>query len=64
MDFPEMIYQLTIFLFSNFWTYLGFIIIILSIRGDVTNFIRSIKEFIKKILIKIISGNNKIIKGG
>jgi len=62
MDFAEMIYKLTIFLFSDFWIYLGFIIIILTIRGDVTNFIKSIKEFIKKILIKIISGNKKIIK--
>ena len=64
MDLPEMIYKLTLFIFSSFWTYLGFIIIILTIRGDVSNFIRSIKEFIKKIIIKIISKNNKIIKGG
>ena len=49
MTFPEMIYQVTVFLFSDLWKYLGLLLVIITIRGDVTNGFKSIGGFIRKI---------------
>jgi len=47
MNFQEMLYKSLVFIFSNFWTYIGFAFLIIVIRGDVSRGIISVKEFVK-----------------
>jgi len=49
MNFPEMFYKLIIFFFSNVWTYLGLLLLIITIRGDITKGLKAIGGFFKKI---------------
>lgn len=52
MTFPEMIYKLALFFYSNLWTYLGTIIIILTIRGDITKALKSVGGFFSRVKVK------------
>jgi len=52
MNFAEMIYKLSTFFFSNLWTYLGLLILIITIRGDVTKAILGINKFFKGVMAK------------
>lgn len=49
MNFPEMIYKVTTFMFSNLWIYLGMLLLIITVRGDITKAIKSIGGFFKQI---------------
>lgn len=49
MNTPEMIYKLIVFIFSNIWIYAGMILLILTIRGDITKVISKSINFFKKV---------------
>ena len=49
MNFPEMIYKLTTFMFSNIWTYLGMLLLIITVRGDITKALKGIGAFFKEV---------------
>ena len=49
MNFPEMIFNLTTFMFSDTWKYLGMIFLIITIRGDITKALKAIGGFFKAV---------------
>lgn len=62
MSISDMIYETIVFIFSDFWKYIGFIILIGIIRGDVRKLFISIGQFIKNVIINYRSknlGNNQ-----
>lgn len=59
MNFPEMIYELSRFFFNNFWTYIGLILIILVIRGDVSSGLKAVGKVLTTIKNKFVQISNK-----
>lgn len=48
MNTPEMIYETIQFLFSDLWVYLGLLLLILTIRGDISKSIKATSDFFKR----------------
>lgn len=48
MNVWEMIYNLAEFYFSTIWLYLGLLLLIFVVRGDVTRAIYSVRNFFAK----------------
>lgn len=59
MNTPELIYQTILFFFSSLWTYIGLIILILTIRGDISNGISSVNGFFKRVMLKFRERESK-----
>lgn len=53
MNFQDMVYRLVIDILSNTSIYLKFIILVLVIRGDITKGLINLKEFFKKVIIRL-----------
>lgn len=49
MTFPEMMYEVTIFLFSDLWKYLGLLLLVITVRGDITRGLKSIGGFFRRL---------------
>ena len=49
MNTPELFYKSITFFFSNLWIYLGLLLLILTIRGDVTKAYLGINKFFKAV---------------
>jgi hypothetical protein len=49
MNTPEMIYTLIKFFFSNIWTYLGLLLLVITIRGDISKAVSVVSRFFGKI---------------
>lgn len=52
MNYPELFYKTIVFFFSNIWVYLGLLMFILTVRGDVTRFFVSVKGYFKSLIVK------------
>lgn len=52
MNTPEVIYKIIIFFFSNIWVYIGLVILILTIKGDLSKAIKGTKDFVKNVIIR------------
>jgi len=52
MNTPELIYKTITFFFSNLWIYIGLLLLILTLRGDITKTLSGIKDFFKKTALK------------
>lgn len=50
MNTPQLIYETIRFFFSEFWIYIGLLLLIITIRGDVTRGFTGIKDFFKKAI--------------
>jgi hypothetical protein len=62
MNTPELIYQTIQFFFSTLWIYLGLLLLIITIRGDVTRALTGIKEFFQKTAVKYREKRDKETK--
>lgn len=57
MNIGDMIYETIVFIFSDFWKYIGFIILIAIIRGDIQKLFAKINQFIKKVMLNYRNNN-------
>lgn len=48
MNFSEMLYGIVELFFSDLWKYLGLLLLIITIRGDITKALNSIGRFINR----------------
>jgi len=62
MNTPELIYKTITFFFSNLWIYIGLLLLILTLRGDITKTLSGIKDFFKKTALKYREKRDKEIK--
>jgi len=53
MSFPEMIYRTITFLFSDLWVYVGLILLIITIRGDITIAMKATGDFFKRVSARL-----------
>lgn len=52
MNFPELIYKLTIFWFTDLWHFCGLLLLILAIRGDVSRGLDSVSRFFHNVKVR------------
>lgn len=52
MNLPEMFYKVISLFFSDLWKYLGLLLIILTIRGDITKTFQATSRFFKRVADK------------
>jgi len=50
MNFAELIYKLHEFYFTDLWRFCELLLLILTIRGDVSKGIHAVKEFSKRVI--------------
>lgn len=62
MNTPELIYKTILFFFSTVWIYFGLLLLILTIRGDVTKALTGVKEFFQKTALKYREKRDRIDK--
>ncbi len=51
MNTNEMIHSIFLLIFSNIWTYIGALLMIATITGDVKKIVKSLSAFIRKVII-------------
>jgi len=49
MNFPELMYNSLVFFFQDIWHFIGLIIIILAVRGEISKSVSGIKGFFKRV---------------
>lgn len=59
MNTPELIYQTITFFFSTAWIYFGLLLLIITIRGDVSRALTGIKDFFGGVITRLRAKNEE-----
>ena len=59
MNFAELIYKLNEFYFTDLWHFCGLLLLILTIRGDVSRGLNSVNRFFHDVKVRYKARINK-----